>query len=291
MNIKRKGIIMAGGNGTRLAPITLAINKQLMPIYDKPMIYYPLSTLMMAGINEILIITNPLFKNLFKNLLGNGSQWNISIQYAIQDKPDGLAQAFILGEEFIDNNPTMLILGDNIFHGTNLINLLSKTSEDYNGATIFAYKVKNPEAYGIVNFSQDQKISSIDEKPKNSKSKYAITGIYFYDNTAVKKVKGLQPSKRGELEITDLNKIYLKEKNLKCQILGRGYSWFDTGSIDSLNASSQYVQIIEHRQGLKIGCPEEIAWRNNWITRENLERLAQDLKKSSYGEYLLSLLD
>ncbi|MDA9707730.1 glucose-1-phosphate thymidylyltransferase RfbA [Prochlorococcus sp. AH-736-K21] len=286
---KRKGIIMSGGYGTRLAPITSAVNKQLLPIYDKPMIYYPISTLMMAGIDEILIITSPLFLNLFKKLLGDGSKWNIKIEFAVQDEPKGLAEAFILGEKFIDNCPSVLILGDNIFHGTNLIDLLLKTSSDVDGATIFAYKVKNPESYGVINF-KDEKIESIEEKPQIPKSNYAITGIYFYDSSAVSRVKQLKPSKRGELEITDLNNLYLVEGKLKSKLLGRGYCWFDAGSIESLNACSQYVQIIENRQGLKIGCPEEVAWRNKWINETNLLEIAKEQQTSSYGEYLLKIL-
>lgn len=288
---KRKGIIMAGGNGSRLTPITMAISKQLMPIYDKPMIYYPLSTLMMAGVQDILIITNPPFLNLFKNLLGDGSQWNIKITFITQKNANGLAHAFLLGEQFLNNHPSILILGDNIFHGSNLIKCLSDAYNQFEGATIFGYQVKDPERYGVVKFTSSNDVLSIEEKPLKTSSKYAVTGLYFYDETATNKAKKLKPSKRGELEITDLNNLYLKENNLKCKLLGRGYSWFDTGNVNSLNESSQYVQIIENRQGLKIGCPEEIAWRNKWINNNQLINLAERLSTSSYGNYLLGLLE
>ncbi len=289
--INRKGIILAGGKGTRLFPITNVVSKQLLPIYDKPMIYYPLSTLMLSGIKEILIITNEKDETLFRDLLGNGQKFGISIEYKTQKKPEGIAQAFIIAEEFIKDNSVTLILGDNIFYGKGLINLLEKSNNNNNNATIFAYPVKDPERYGVVEFNKKFEVISIEEKPKNPKSNYAITGIYYYDNTVLDKAKSIKPSKRGELEISDINNLYLEENCLNVELFGRGLAWLDTGTFDSLNEASLFIKTLENRQGLKISCPEEIAWRKGWIDDEQLMTLSKSLKKSGYGKYLISLLN
>ena len=286
----RKGIILAGGTGTRLAPITNAISKQLVPIYDKPMIYYPLTVLMLCGIKQILIITTPKDLDTFRYLLGDGGQWGLEISYEIQEKPEGIAQAFIIGENFINNYPVTLILGDNIFYGESLSKQLQKASYEIDGASIFAYPVKDPERYGVVDFCKNKIAISIEEKPINPKTNYAVTGIYFYDKTICEKAKLLKPSRRGELEITDLNNEYLKDNKLKVEILERGVAWLDTGTYDSLNNASSFIRTLENRQGLKIACPEEIAWRYGWISEEELVKLAQPLLKSGYGEYLLNLI-
>ena len=288
--MKRKGIILAGGKGTRLYPITLAMSKQLMPIYDKPMIYYPLTTLMLANIRDILIISCPRFINNFKNLLGDGSQYGINLSYECQEKPEGIAQSFLIAEQFLNNSPCVLILGDNLFHGVGLSKILEIASGNKNGATIFASQVKDPKRYGVVEFSKDGIAIGIQEKPIKPQSKYAVTGLYFYDEKVVDYAKNLSPSNRGELEITCLNEIYLKKNNLKVEVLGRGISWFDTGTFESLHEASSYIKALDIRSGLKIGCPEEVSWRKNWITSSELEFLAKSLKKSGYGEYLMSLL-
>ena len=284
-----KGIILAGGSGTRLYPITMGISKQLMPIYDKPMIYYPLSTLMLAGIKDILIITTPDDQPQFTRLLGNGSKWGLNIQYAKQEVPNGLAQAFVIGAEFIGDNSVALVLGDNIFYGSGFSKLLQGSANPV-GAVIFAYPVSDPERYGVVDFDKNLNALSLEEKPTNPKSNYAVPGLYFYDNSVVKIAKELAPSPRGEYEITDVNKVYLENKTLKVAVLDRGFAWLDTGTFDSLSDASEYVRVIEKRQGLKIGCPEEIAWRMGFISKEQLERLAEELKKSGYGEYLEKII-
>ena len=287
----RKGIILAGGSGTRLHPITQAVSKQLLPVYDKPMIFYPLSTLMLAGLREVLIITTPHDQAAFQRLLGDGSAWGMTIQYAVQPSPDGLAQAFLIGADFLSGAPAALVLGDNLFHGHDLVPQLQSSNGGDEGATVFAYPVRDPERYGVVEFAGDGRVVGIEEKPSKPRSRYAVTGLYFYDATVVERARQVQPSPRGELEITDLNRQYLEEGLLRVELMGRGMAWLDTGTCDSLHEASSYIRTLEHRQALKVGCPEEVAWRQGWISGDQLAALAEPLRKSGYGDYLLRLLD
>ena len=288
---QRKGIILAGGSGTRLHPITLAVSKQLLPVFDKPMIYYPLSTLMLAGIREVLIITTPHDRDAFERLLGDGRSWGMDICYATQPSPDGLAQAFLIGADFLAGAPAALVLGDNLFHGGALVPQLIESADSDKGATVFAYPVRDPERYGVVEFDADGQVISIEEKPAQPKSRYAVTGLYFYDASVVERARRVTPSARGELGISDLNRQYLEEGQLKVQLMGRGMAWLDTGTCDSLQEAGSYIRTLEHRQSLKVGCPEEVAWRKGWISDAQLETLAAPLRKSGYGDYLLQLME
>lgn len=290
MTVQRKGIILAGGSGTRLHPATLAISKQLLPVYDKPMIYYPLSTLMLAGIRDILIISTPQDTPRFAQLLGDGSEWGLNLQYEVQHSPDGLAQAFLIGEKFLNGAPSALVLGDNIFYGHDFQRLLKEACDQKSGATVFAYHVQDPSRYGVAEFDEHGKVLSVEEKPESPKSNFAITGLYFYDAQVVEMAKGLQPSLRGELEITDLNRLYLEQNQLNVQLMRRGYAWLDTGTHDSLLEAGQFIATLEQRQGLKVSCPEEIAFRSGWIDAAQIEKLAQPLLKNGYGKYLMQFI-
>lgn len=286
-----KGIILAGGSGTRLHPLTVSVSKQLMPVYDKPMIYYPVATLLLAGIRDILIITTPRDQEAYQTLLGDGGQWGVRFEYATQPSPDGLAQAFLIGERFIGTDPACLILGDNIYYGQGLSAVLRRATARQRGATVFGYYVRDPERYGVVSFGADGRAVNIEEKPKRPKSNYAVTGLYFYDNDVVNVARNIRPSARGELEITDVNRVYLERGELNVELLGRGYAWLDTGTHESLLAAAHFVQVVEQRQGLKVACPEEVAWRMGFIDDGQLTRLAEPLAKSGYGQYLLELLE